>query len=36
MIEPDKERVLAMQDRRREFLEYLINELNPKAYEATV
>ena len=36
MIEPDKDRVLAMQDRRREILEPLIKELNPKAYEATI
>lgn len=36
MIEPDRARAFAMVDRRREYLEPLIKELNPKAYEATV
>lgn len=36
MVEPDKDRVIAMQERRREMLEPLLQEINPKAYEATV
>jgi hypothetical protein len=36
MVEPDKDRVLAMTERRKELLEPILNELNPKAYEATV
>ena len=35
-LEADKDRFLAMQDRRKELLEYLMRELNPKAYEVTV
>jgi hypothetical protein len=34
MVEQDKERVFAMTDRRRDMLEELASELNPKAYEA--
>ena len=35
-MEPDKDRFLAMQERRKEFLEHLMKELNPKAYEVSV
>mmetsp|Transcript_35831 Transcript_35831/g.26618 ORF Transcript_35831/g.26618 Transcript_35831/m.26618 type:complete len:126 (-) Transcript_35831:216-593(-) len=33
MVDPDKDRVVAMTDRRREILEPLFKELNPKVYE---
>lgn len=36
LAESDKDRILAMTERRKDLLEPLINELNPKAYEATV
>lgn len=32
-LDPDKDRFLAMQERRKELLEPLMTELNPKAYE---
>ena len=35
MMEADKERALAMGERRRDMLEAILKELNPKAYEAT-
>ena len=35
MLEPDKERVFLMNERRKEMLENILKELNPKAFEAT-
>ena len=35
-MEPDKDRFLAMQERRKEFLEHIMKEINPKAYEVMV
>lgn len=35
MMDPEKARVFAMTERRRELLDHLLKELNPKAYEAT-
>lgn len=32
-MESDKDRFLAMQERRRELLEPITKEINPKAYE---
>ncbi|CDW81364.1 kif1-binding protein homolog [Stylonychia lemnae] len=36
IIEPNAQRVFAMQDRRRELLEAIIKDINPKAYEVQV
>jgi hypothetical protein len=33
MVESNRERMFAMQDRRREVLEPILSEINPKAYE---
>ena len=33
VMDPDKERVIAMQERRAELLEPILKEINPKAYE---
>jgi hypothetical protein len=35
-LEPEKERFLAMQERRKELLEPILAELNPKAYEVNI
>ena len=35
-MDPDKDRFIAMQERRRELLEPLMTELNPKAYEVQI
>lgn len=34
-MEPERERIFAMTERRRDMLEAILKELNPKAYEAT-
>jgi len=35
-LDPDKDRFIAMSERRRELLEPLMTELNPKAYEVQI
>jgi hypothetical protein len=35
-MEPDRDRFIAMQDRRKDILEKIIKEINPKAYEVTL
>lgn len=35
-LEPEKDRFLAMQERRKELLEPILAELNPKAYEVSI